>query len=778
LASCSTNFSMVVSTGNPPYQAKSVEQVRDEQKTRDIEISPHVSNEARDLILRIVQLNPDDRPDINAIINHPALLPYHTPTPLTAEEYQIMLRNYMLNTQGSNNRNLPEEIEKFMQTYTDNPQSTPESANEKLIVSYSEFNSAEKQPSIEADKFDNQKNLKSPTKENFFDDISKVIQMENSSTKANIFRKASAPRNVISELIFNEELQQNQKVEKLTNFFAAMYEPFTNQPNVVVPAAQFIDDPKLAKFAKSPTPNYVEENNQFMESIPTSEENTTIMSPTVNLVIRAKSPPVTHDVITRIEKVDLNDFSSGNERTTTSQGSNNDSTSKLRTSHLKYFSSDSNDLFESKNFSKVKKDNTFVNIDRFTTDSNITSWQETVSNSETIGEQYRQPKLIVSSLINRSVFSTHNAGDSAQNKTIVEPVISTHTQVLSPLNQSIKTSTINRSEETNSINHLPITRTSETKRKSSASIEPMQFINAPLDKFPQSQTQTTGKTTEKTNERLTHDSGNTSSKTIHIKLAANNQQDYSTSSFNNMGIQSKEIQKISEHSSPVQINNVSSIQTTFENINLKSSQAFYQYSEPKSMISANFKSIKYPNSEIATEKETKSKAYLSTEPSHFNKSNSMHALVHDLKTKKVNGGDFRHGDRMFLPLEVKADTKISSILPNMTTLHREIYSGTNTVANSNRSTVNAFVNHNDEEHAKYLQTLNYFSSARNVSQPLKQFDIDSLLDTAPHSDSSGRRASEMNSNSRTSLFVSKPPLQFNSKIIKLPATNQLSRKDK
>lgn len=690
-----------------------------------------------------------------------------------------MLRNYILNTQGSNNRNLPEEIEKFMNTYTEHPQGMLDQTNEKRVVSYAELNSNEKQLHQETDKVGSQTIFKSPIKEDFFDDISKVIQMEHSSAKANIFRKASAPRNVISQLIFSEEPQQNQKVEKLTNFFEAMYDPFANQPNLVVPAAQFIDDPKLTKFTKSPTPNYVEENNQVSQPIQSFEEKVTVSSPALSTIIQTKSPPVTRDFITRIGQVDINDFSGSNSNGVKVQTQTQNTESSLRTPNLnvKYYSSDSNEVYQNQNLSRLKKENTVMQIDRFTTDSGSTSRQEPKRSNELLGEQYRQPKLIVSSLINRSVFSTHNSGDFSYNKSIPEPSITVQPPPFNPLSQPLVTTSFNRTEETNTVNHLPVTTNEETRRKSSASIEPMQFINAPLDKISSLTIQPTVKTTDQTNERSTHDSGNSNLKPVTIKITTNSQQKYSANSFTNINNQTTETQKTTDYNSTTQLNQLPSIQATFENANLRSSQAFYQYSEPKNVISVNYKSIKYPNSEVAQEKEIKSKVHLSTEPSHFNKSNSMHSLIHDFNAKKNNGSELKPGDRMLLPLEVRLDSKASSILPNMTTLHREINTGTTTTTNSNRSTVNAFVNHNDEDNSKYLQTLNYFSSARNLTQPLKQFDIDSMLDSLPKNDETARRATDMNSTNRTSLQINKPPLSFSSKIIKLPGSNQIPKRD-
>ena len=728
----------------------------------------------------MVQLNPNDRPDIKTIINHPALLPFHVSSPLSAEEYQIMLRNYILNTQGSNNRNLPEEIEKFMNTYTELPHGAPDQHNEKLVISYAELNENEKQPKQQAEKGASQTILSSPVKEEFFDDISKVIQMEQSSSKANIFRKASAPRNVISQLIFSEEPQQNQKVEKMTNFFEAMYDPFTQTTNLVVPVAQFIDDPKVAKFMKSPNASYVEEMNQFNQNMHSFGEKNLVEYPTASTMNQTRTSPLTRDIISRIGQVDINDFSSSiqsnaNVIKVQQTAHNMEPTSQNRNLYVKNLSSENDDRSKNHNYSKLTKEYTVGHLDKFTSDSGTTNWQESAKDNKLSGEQYRPPKLIVSALINRSIFSKHNLSDVVQPKPAHEPAITVQSPKFNLLSQPVTVSALNRSEERNIVNHMPVPGIGETRRKSSVSIEPMQFINAQLDQTPQLSAQPSVKIPQKLNDRSSRDSSQSKQAPITIKITTNTQQDYSSNSFTNPNSQAKEIQGTSNRNSMIQLSQILSVQPTFENANLKSSQVFYQYAEPKNAISVNYKPAKYPNSEVAQDKETKAKVHVSTEPSQFNKSNSMHALMYNSKPKKINSDDVRAGDRMFLPLEIGRDAKVSSFLPNMTTLHREINTGTTT--GSNRSTVNAFVNHNDEDNSKYLQSLNYFSSARNVPQPSKQYDIDSMLDSFSRNEDSSRRVTEMSSINRTTFQINKPTQTFSSKIIKLPGSTQLPRRD-
>ena len=69
----------------------------------------------------MTRVDPRERLDIYQVLNHPAIAPFQTTSHLSADEYQIMLRNYLLNTQGVTNRNLPEEIEKFMNNYNEVP---------------------------------------------------------------------------------------------------------------------------------------------------------------------------------------------------------------------------------------------------------------------------------------------------------------------------------------------------------------------------------------------------------------------------------------------------------------------------------------------------------------------------------------------------------------------------------------------------------------------------------------------------------------------------------
>ena len=104
--------------GNPPFQAENMKDITYEFKTKNIMIRKSISFETKELMAGMLRQNEDQRFDINQVLDHPALKEKEEffRKPISQEEYSILVRNYMLNSEGNNDRTLPDALENLLYT--------------------------------------------------------------------------------------------------------------------------------------------------------------------------------------------------------------------------------------------------------------------------------------------------------------------------------------------------------------------------------------------------------------------------------------------------------------------------------------------------------------------------------------------------------------------------------------------------------------------------------------------------------------------------------------
>lgn len=79
---------------------------------KPINIKNHTSEDTKDLIRNMLKVDSNDRCNINWILNHPAITKHKDKfkQPISEEEFTTLIKNYMLNTKGTEGRDLPEGL--------------------------------------------------------------------------------------------------------------------------------------------------------------------------------------------------------------------------------------------------------------------------------------------------------------------------------------------------------------------------------------------------------------------------------------------------------------------------------------------------------------------------------------------------------------------------------------------------------------------------------------------------------------------------------------------
>lgn len=86
-----------------------------EFETKNIVLNKNISLETKDLLKNMLRVDSDDRCDIKWILRHPALTKHvgRFREPVTQGEFDILVRNYMINSRGNENRHIPDGLADF-----------------------------------------------------------------------------------------------------------------------------------------------------------------------------------------------------------------------------------------------------------------------------------------------------------------------------------------------------------------------------------------------------------------------------------------------------------------------------------------------------------------------------------------------------------------------------------------------------------------------------------------------------------------------------------------
>lgn len=90
-------------------------EIQEEFRTKKIEINANLSPDVKDLLKCVLRRNPDQRPNIRQVLEHPALQKRvdEFNQPISEEQFTMLITAYMQNCGMSNKRDHPEEIKKY-----------------------------------------------------------------------------------------------------------------------------------------------------------------------------------------------------------------------------------------------------------------------------------------------------------------------------------------------------------------------------------------------------------------------------------------------------------------------------------------------------------------------------------------------------------------------------------------------------------------------------------------------------------------------------------------
>lgn len=102
--------------GLPPFSASTLNDIKDEFLRKKIEVRQSLDPEIKDLIHQMLVFDESKRITIDQVLQHPLLqknLDYFN-QPLSQEDFSILFRNYLLNTQGVMNKTQPHLLDQFV----------------------------------------------------------------------------------------------------------------------------------------------------------------------------------------------------------------------------------------------------------------------------------------------------------------------------------------------------------------------------------------------------------------------------------------------------------------------------------------------------------------------------------------------------------------------------------------------------------------------------------------------------------------------------------------
>ena len=235
--------------GLPPFKADNLTTLRDEFLTKDLKFKRNISKDIKDLLEQLTIKDDQIRPDIDAVLRHPAFRSREKSFKemLSKEDFALLIRNYMINTDANDNKALPEALQNLVyseenqqpkksDTYKpvnlvfnapqpspsfSDPIPTPIKDNEVKTLSFNVENSKPKaEPQTNQKPADNRPFVQSqpPPQERAF--MKKKVQIDNKKTqKGNIlnFKFNWKTEKKANQQIKNNLSQQARPIENLQN---------------------------------------------------------------------------------------------------------------------------------------------------------------------------------------------------------------------------------------------------------------------------------------------------------------------------------------------------------------------------------------------------------------------------------------------------------------------------------------------------------------------------------------------------------------------------------
>jgi hypothetical protein len=642
----------------------------------------------------MLQIDPNDRLDINDVLAHPALKLFQTLSPLSSEEYQILLRNYLLNTQGATNRDVPDEIERFISTYNEITSNELEKVNQTSLqdppnVQFQERNKIVKEIHNSSN-FENE-SFKSPKREDFFDNIEKVIEQEHSSVKPKIFKKSEFLDNKYQSINGFDETKLNHKVEKMTNYFENVQgEELTGikEDIRVVPLIKNQPTNEATTFISSTSEKT--SSSKIIHKLETKiEQNTELPAATfINAFSYSldskEAPSKTETLYNFFQPINSHELTNDMDKET-------DKTKKFESlsANADHQAFEDNKSTNNECFLK------FNRIDKINLSECEKSKMGNNPTPNTDNSSSKTQKLIISSLLNRSIMTNYN-GQSIKESSELASLErkGSESKVKYSLNSSPKKNSAPFSTEHQSIKYTKAYNESKITN-TKAPIEFSQFINARIEPTQLSLPKLTASS-------LKNESPPISTFVSHIDARKNS--DFSENQAILPIINVNKAKGITEDKTkkPLQI------ETHHESLNLTPVTCFNTPSSYKKY--EEYSSIKFANSDLTRQKE----------PSFYNPSQYSKLITPSNQHLSSNFGsrltrsnsDAEHDQSNS---HIHSLRQIASPSTNKLFVDVPLPTHDRIINNQNKTTLNSFVNHNDSENNKYVATISQIRSGRNIS---------------------------------------------------------------
>lgn len=196
--------------GRPPFEGESLDHLKTEFRSKNIEVRTSFSQEIRDLLRDLFRMDSLQRPNASQLLNHSSLTSknYEISQPLTQEDFRLLIKTYMKNTASGKTMELAEVAEAAVKNTVQPP---PVSRSEKLEDFFAGL-------SPEIENKNNKPNTcnsdTQPSPSDFFADIPQTpgSQFE-IRAPCNFFGETNSHSDISPTNQANQSEKQNQKVD-------------------------------------------------------------------------------------------------------------------------------------------------------------------------------------------------------------------------------------------------------------------------------------------------------------------------------------------------------------------------------------------------------------------------------------------------------------------------------------------------------------------------------------------------------------------------------------
>lgn len=124
--------------GAPPFEAENLKDIRKELSNPNIMIRDDLSPDTKAILQYTLKANSNSRYSIDQVLSHPAVTKHIQEffEPISAEDYAILMRNFLLNNGNNVSRSLPDCLKEILDL---NPLLKNQSSPVEILTSLREF---------------------------------------------------------------------------------------------------------------------------------------------------------------------------------------------------------------------------------------------------------------------------------------------------------------------------------------------------------------------------------------------------------------------------------------------------------------------------------------------------------------------------------------------------------------------------------------------------------------------------------------------------------------